>query len=146
MFTHILIASDGSEYAIKAARAAAQIAQKFAASVTLLSVFDPPLANSPLVDVNPVVLAPDALVRYADEMQEAVERSTGRVLAEVGVAYTARRETGHPVDVIVSVAARSHVDLIVLGSRGLGGLESFLLGSVSDRVLHHAHCPVLIVK
>ena len=44
-----------------------------------------------------------------------------------------------PVDVIVNVAARDHVDLIVLGSRGLGGLESFLLGSVSDRVLHHAH-------
>ena len=46
----------------------------------------------------------------------------------------------------VSVAARFHCYLIVLGSRGLGGMESFMLGSVSERVTHHAHCPVLIVK
>jgi len=146
MFTHILIASDGSEYALKAARVAAEISKKFAAEVTLLSVFDPPVGQMALVDVAIPVLDPIEISRYADEVQDTVEKNTGQVLEEAGVHYTARRETGHPVDVIVSVAARSHVDLIVMGSRGLGGLESFLLGSVSDRVLHHAHCPILIVK
>jgi nucleotide-binding universal stress UspA family protein len=146
MFNHILIASDGSEHALKAARAGAEIAQKFGAEVTLLSVFDPPQHRTPLVDNESTVLDADTVARYADEVQEAVEYNTGKVIREVGMAYTPRREIGHPVDVIVSVAARSRVDLIVMGSRGLGGLESFLLGSVSDRVLHHAHCPVLIMK
>jgi len=146
MFTHILVASDGSEYALKAARVAAEMAKRFDAQVTLLSVFDPPIGQMALVDTDVTVLDPEVVAHYAEEVQDAVEKNTGRVLDESDVRYTARRETGHPVDVIVGVAARSHVDLIVMGSRGLGGLESFLLGSVSDRVLHHAHCPVLIVK
>ena len=146
MFTHILIASDGSECALRAVRAGAEIAKRFEAEVTLLSVFDPPVGQMALVDPDTVALDPAMIARYADEVQSAVEKSATQVLEEVGVRYTARRETGHPVDQIVGVAARSRVDLIVLGSRGLGGLESFLLGSVSDRVLHHAHCPVLIVK
>lgn len=145
MFTHILVASDGSEHALKAAQTAAALAQKFEAKVTLLSVFDPP-SDTTLLAAGQAALSSDALTRFAEEVQESVERRTGEVLDKMGVRYVFRREKGHPVDMIVSVAAREHVDLIVMGSRGLGGLQSFLLGSVSDRVLHHAHCPVLIVK
>jgi nucleotide-binding universal stress UspA family protein len=153
MFTHILLASDGSDHALQAARVAAEIVQKFESRLTLLSVFSPPVLAAPMAG-SPEMLAPaetltqetEVIARYAEEVQDAVERRTGQVLDEAGVPYLRRRETGHPVDMIVSVSAREKVDLIVMGSRGLGGLESFLLGSVSDRVLHHAHCPVLIVK
>lgn len=146
MFTNILLASDGSEHALKAAQAAAEIAKKFDADLTLLCVFDPPIQTSTIGPVPQVPIDPETMERYADEVLTAVERSTGKVLDEAGVAYQSRCETGHPVDVIVNTAAREKADLIVMGSRGLGGLQSFLLGSVSDRVLHHAHCPVLIVK
>jgi nucleotide-binding universal stress UspA family protein len=58
------------------------------------------------------------------------------------VAYSARKEVGHPAEVITRIAADEHFDLIVVGSRGLSGFQLVLLGSVS----HHARCPVLIVK
>jgi nucleotide-binding universal stress UspA family protein len=146
MFTQILLASDGSDHALKAARAAAEIALKFGARLTLLSVYSPPASFASIVSERDSSLNAEQLSRYGDEVQEAVERRTGHVLDELGVQYQCRRETGHPVDVIVSVAARERYDLVVMGSRGLSAMESFLLGSVSDRVLHHAHCPVLIVK
>ncbi|HZO89543.1 MAG TPA: universal stress protein [Chthonomonadaceae bacterium] len=146
MFQHILIASDGSESALKAATCAAEIAKRFESQVTLLTVFDPPLAAGPTLGLTEVPIDPALIAQYGEQIQEAIERDTGKILEEQGVGYLARREVGHPADRIISVAAREKVDLIVLGSRGLGGLESFLVGSVSDHVLHHAHCPVLIVK
>jgi nucleotide-binding universal stress UspA family protein len=145
MFTHILLATDGSEYALEAARLTAEIARKFESTVTVLCVFQPPVAI-PNVASEATPIDSQAIARYADEVLADVMRRTGKVLDEAGVGYTARCEQGHPVDVIVSVAARAKVDLIMMGSRGMGRMESFLLGSVSDRVLHHAHCPVLIAK
>jgi nucleotide-binding universal stress UspA family protein len=148
MFTHILLASDGSDYSLKAAEAACEIAVKFGANLTLLSVFNPPTAQMTLIrnEQTDPELDEATITRLAEDVQVAVERRTGEILDKSGLRYECRRETGHPVDMIVSVAARIHCDLIVLGSRGLGGMESFLLGSVSERVTHHARCPVLIVK
>jgi nucleotide-binding universal stress UspA family protein len=146
MFQHILLASDGSDNALRAAHAAAEIAKKFDARVTLLTVFNPPVMAPPFLGGPEPMIDAEVLTQQAEEIQEAVERRTGQALEQHGVVYEARREVGHPVDHIVGVAEKEHVDLIVMGSRGLGGLQSFLLGSVSDRVLHHAHCPVLIVR
>jgi nucleotide-binding universal stress UspA family protein len=53
---------------------------------------------------------------------------------------------GRPADEIVETAKEGNFDLIVMGSRGLGGIKEFFLGSVSDRVADEAECPVLIVK
>jgi nucleotide-binding universal stress UspA family protein len=146
MFQHILVATDGSDHALQAARIAAEIAQKFGSKVTLLSVYDPPaFAPAILPSIEPAI-APDAVMRLGEEVQEAVERRTGEVFEQAGVAYTPIREVGRPVAMIIEVAQREKADLIVMGSRGLGGVESFLLGSVSDRVLHQAHCPVLIAR
>lgn len=147
MFTHILIASDGSEHAMRAAKYAAELSKKFDAKLTLITVLDPPavLPSNVMemwaaVDITPMMEA-------AEKMQDAVEKYTQDVLTQEGITdLNSVREVGHPVDMIIAVAARQSVDLIVLGSRGLGGLQSFLLGSVSERVLHHAHCPVLIVR
>jgi nucleotide-binding universal stress UspA family protein len=146
MFQHILLASDGSDHALQATEAAAEIARKFGARVTLLTVFNPPIMSPPFLGGPEPLIDAEILVQQAEEVQEAVERRTGEVLEKHTVPYECLREVGHPVDHIVSVAEREKVDLIVMGSRGLGGLQSFLLGSVSDRVLHHAHCPVLIVR
>lgn len=146
MFQHILLASDGSDNALRAAEAAAEIAKKFHARLTLLTVFDPPIMAPPFLGGPEPMIDAEVLTRQADEVQDAVEKRTGEVLLKHGVTFDSRREVGHPVDHIVNLAEKEKTDLIVMGSRGLGGLQSFLLGSVSDRVLHHAHCPVLIVR
>ena len=63
-----------------------------------------------------------------------------------GIDYQSRLIQGVPADEIVKVAQSENVDLIVLGSRGLTEVRAFLLGSVSDKVSHHAKCPTLIVR
>lgn len=146
MFQKILLASDGSEEALEAAKFAADLAQKYGSSLTVLHVFSAPVPvplgfNSAGVDFDPELLS-----RYAEEVRTAVERRTGHVLDEAGVTYTTRQELGHPAEVIIQIAEQETIDLIVMGSRGLGKIKSLLLGSISNHVIHHAHCPVLIVK
>jgi nucleotide-binding universal stress UspA family protein len=57
-----------------------------------------------------------------------------------------RLETGQVADTIINIAKEEGSDLIVIGSRGLSGAKRFLLGSISNSVIHHAECPVLIVR
>ena len=137
----ILVASDGSECALRAARMAATLAQKFDARLVLLTVYTPLTQLFPAYAIASMDL--DAPIRA---VQDAVIGCSGHVIAEAGVAYDARREVGSPAEHIVGVAEAERADLIVLGSRGLSGVKSLLLGSVSDRVVHHAHCPVLVVR
>jgi nucleotide-binding universal stress UspA family protein len=147
MFKHIMLCTDGSEYALKAAVIAAAIASKFDAKLLVLSVYDPSIPTAAFVGVPGGSLATATDIScFADETLMGIEKDTGKILTEAGVRYETRRELGHPVERIVVAAEDQHVDLIIMGSRGLGGFQRFLLGSVSDGVLHHAHCPVLIVR
>ena len=86
-------------------------------------------------------------------LQSAQDTAAGerRLLAEALAGWSGRYpdvkvseqlEHGHPVDVLTEVSA--HADLLVLGSRGRGGLKGLLLGSVSHSMLHHAACPVIV--
>lgn len=147
MFNKILICSDGSKSALSAVRTAGQIAQRFGSEVVILNVFDPSMVPSAYI------AAPGGewgmvtdLASYSGEIQFEVERETGKVLDEIGIKYSNKRELGHPVDRICAAAKDEKADLIVMGRRGKSGFRLFLLGSVSDGVLHHAHCPVLIVQ
>lgn len=147
MYTKILLCSDGSEHALSAARHAAELSKKFGSKLVLLNVFNPSAAPMNYIGVpGAALMTATNLGCYAEEIQEAVERDTGKILEKFGVEYVCRRELGHPVERIMAAAADEQVDLIVMGSRGLSEWKSFLLGSISDGVLHHAHCPVLVVR
>ncbi len=142
MFTNILLASDGSECALKAAVCAATLASKYAAHLTIINVY------VPIPTVGPYGEMVNAGLEDKDimELQEHAVADAGRAVDEMNVPYQSRQEIGQPATEIVRVAEEECCDLIVLGSRGMSGFKSFLLGSVSDHVVHHAHCPVLIVK
>jgi len=145
MFSRVLLCSDGSEQALNAAGAAAEISKRFGGHITALHVFQVPVA--PVAAVGAVGLDSAMLEPPNEGVQDAVVQRTSAALESVGAAYTIRRELGFsPAEVILRVANEEQSELIVLGSHGAGAVERFLLGSISDRVVHHAHCAVLIVK
>ena len=79
-------------------------------------------------------------VRKAEAIVEQVAKE------KPGLKITTRVELGDPVDTICEVAKTMKADLVVVGARGHNAAQRFLLGSVSDRVVHHASCPVLVVR
>ncbi len=145
MFDKLLVPVDGSRSALKAAALAGEVARRFDSQVTLLHVQYLPatvLAASGMAGmVAPDRATAEALEEAAREVLRAARESLalpeGRVTQEVLL--------GHPAETICRVAEEGGYDLVAMGSRGLSEVRAFFLGSVSDKVSHHAPCPVLIV-
>ncbi len=145
MFQRILVPVDGSSHAHRAAAVAGGLARRFGAQVCLLHVVYPPpsiLAAAAGEGIGVGRLAAEALEREARAIllaaAEALALPEGQ--AEQLVRY------GHPAEEILREAQEGKHELIVMGSRGLSETRAFLIGSVSDRVNHHAHCAVLLVR
>ena len=146
MFKTILVCSDGSEHSMKAAREAAIIAKQSDACVLLLNVNSNVEALSPCIMPWQMEVNESQSPHDLNETQECALKRAEILFDKDEVRYVSLREFGHPAAQIVRVAEREEADLIVLGSRGLNVLESLLLGSVSDHVVRHAHCSVLVVR
>jgi len=137
-FQKILVGVDGSEASKKAARVAAQLAKRAGAELILLHVAD---------DVEPQDDIPSYGIyrerrQYADRVLEVARQE----VASEGVSCQVRAALGPVADQIVGVAQRESCDVICVGTRGMTGLKRVLLGSVADRVIRHAHCPVVVVR
>ena len=134
----VLVAVDGSDFATSAVRTAAEIAKGVGLkSVTLVNVI--PLVAGPM---GPVFVAapPDDIEAWE------VFKEPRQVLGEAGLEVHLLLEEGDPAAEIVRVASEKGFDLIVVGHRGQSSVRAFLLGSVSDRVVNHAHCSVLVAR
>jgi len=145
MFKRILACSDGSEHALHALRAAAEIARQFDSEVVVVSVFNPCYADSGYLGVWPVPIDQETIDRCAIERWSALEACALPLFEHAGVPCRFARLFGHPVDQILGAAQKEKADLIVVGSRGMTEWQSLLPGSVSEGVLHHTHCSLLIV-
>jgi nucleotide-binding universal stress UspA family protein len=146
MFEEILLCTDGSDPSQHAAQVAGELAQKFNSHVTVVSVFNPATVAIPFVHAPEAAPYTEVVLQMGDEFHKSAQEKAGTVLQSLGVAFESCAEYGHPVDTIVGLAETRKASLIVMGSRGYGAFKSLLLGSVSDGVLHHAHCPVLVVR
>ncbi len=146
MFKTILVCSDGSQHSMKAAREAAVIARQSDACVLLLNVNSNAETLSPCIMPWQMEVNENQFSRDLDEPQECALKHAEILFDKDAVRYVSLREFGHAAAQIVRVAEREEADLIVLGSRGLNVLETLLLGSVSDHVVRHAHCSVLVVR
>ncbi len=145
MFTRILIAYDGSPTGAEAVRRGAALAVLCDAEVQILTVFH----HHSLLEASLSMQRPDELGNMDDIMRRHAREvaEAGRALAVEAGATAARAfvKGGQPARSIVAFAREHAADLIVIGSRGLGSIESFLLGSVSHKVTGLADCPVLVV-
>ncbi len=134
----ILIPTDGSESVKSAVTRGIALARTLNATVTALHVVDASrFATVPGLEWD----ALEAALKEEAERALAFVEDIGR---EAGVEVVAKRADGHPSDVIVN-EGRDH-DLIVMGTLGRTGLAHLLLGSVAERVIRHAPCPVLVVR
>ena len=153
MIKKILVALDGSEPADKALDFALDLAGKYSANITLLSVVQPiivSLAHYPTTGMH-APIPPAAMDTYSKELEASHKKVLSEALKKANkIKLTLNVSTklmeGRPSDKIIETAKEGNFDIIVMGSRGLGGIKEFFLGSVSDRVADEATCPVLIVK
>jgi nucleotide-binding universal stress UspA family protein len=141
--TTILLATDGSEEAQLAATTAADLAQKTNSELHLITVG----ADYPLYELpeHPADFE-DVLRENRREAKEMLERQAKRIEESGGSVNETHLREGRAEEEIVEVAEEIGAGLIVMGSRGHGRLRRALLGSISDAVVRHAHCPVTIVR
>jgi nucleotide-binding universal stress UspA family protein len=144
MFSRILVAVDGSPFAERALKCAVDIAKKYQAKLIIIHVV---LRRFYAVTPSEAgVLATTVFVKEMEaEGQEIINKADAYAKSE-GADYECKLFRGVPAEEIVKAAQSEKVDLIVVGGRGLTEVRAFLLGSVSDKVSHHAKCPILIVK
>jgi nucleotide-binding universal stress UspA family protein len=131
VLSNMLVCVDGSENALKALKYGAQLADKMDSDITLLNVQEKRMFD----------YAPDVV----EDLGKKILSKAAEVIGEKKLKINRKLEIGVPADVIVEVAEKGNHDLIIMGSRGLGKVKRFLLGSVSDDVSHKAKCSVLIV-
>lgn len=145
VFSKVLVAVDGSEASMDAAKYATQIAVRYRADLIVLYVI--------LTDIT--IFGPDTpthinvLKQQAQEVLDKVKELSAATIGDSGTKVGIRTEfVGSPSAVggIAGFAEKEEVDLIVVGTRGRSGFKKLLLGSVASGVVNYSHCPVLVVK
>jgi nucleotide-binding universal stress UspA family protein len=146
MFSTILAGTDGSETATTALRYAIDLAREMGARLQIVSAYEPVPAGR--LRREKVELPEDLqwVINPRGDVLALLERARedARTAGLTEVETFARQ--GDAADAILDVAEEQRVDLIVVGNRGMTGAKRFLLGSVPNRVSHHAPCSVLIVR
>lgn len=148
MYHKILLPTDGSKFAENAAKHAIWIASRSGAEIIVLNVIE----TSSLVGLP----AEDLIVRIKEMLKEEGQRSLERISEmvidseeesklEKDIKITLKTEEGSPADSILKTIEGENVDLVVMGTSGKHGLDRFLLGSVTEKVVRSAKCPVLAV-
>ena len=147
--TKILLATDGSEEAVLAAKSAADLANKTGSELHIVHVRPRITPHSPGYYIGPEVVedAKEKEREHLDREALGLLNTQGeQVRAAGGSVAQLHLRVGRPEGEIVALAEELRVGLIVMGSRGRGGVRRALMGSVSDSVVRHAHCPVMVVR
>jgi len=148
LFKKILIAVDGSDLSYKSVDYALDLAQKYSAKVKIITVMDTP---SETLVTQASAFTPQSIKDYEESMEKTHEKILLKAVEKARkltpkIPVSKELLEGSPAEKIVEKTKTESFDLIVMGSRGLGGIKEFLLGSVSDKVADLAPCPVLIIK
>ena len=156
LFKKILVAQDGSESSQRAAQAALELAEKLKADLVVLHAISSPTSyyHSTIASTTGMSLPSpsqheiDAYYAYARKVALGIVGETESKAKKQGIHVKTEipEAVSSIVETIVNHASKENVDLIIVGTRGLGGFKKMLLGSVSSGIVSHAHCPVLVVR
>jgi nucleotide-binding universal stress UspA family protein len=145
LFKRIVVGTDGSDSAREAVRQAASLAQLTDASLDVVSAYEPvPTSRSEAEQRG----APSDVAHEfgpREDVNFALDGAAG-IARDFNVEVKPHPRDGDPADAILSVAEEVDADLIVVGNKGMTGARRFLLGSVPNKVSHHAPCSVIIVR
>lgn len=137
MFDRILVAVDGSPQGGKTVPVAVDLATRYGSMVTVVHVREHGRYEGSDVDLGPATPAEELVEAVVQMFRDAGVEATGVVR---------RVSPGDTPEQIVGVANESDADLIVMGTRGMTEWKSLMLGGVANKVVHHASCPVLLVR
>ena len=145
MFKSIVVGTDGSDTATKALTAAIELAQRHAASLHVVSAFAPVADQRLRAEARQAPHDVEWTINPREDV-DATLSAAGVQVREAGLEVNTHAREGDPADSILDVAEEEEADLIVVGNKGMTGAKRFLLGSVPNKVSHHAPCSVLIVR
>jgi nucleotide-binding universal stress UspA family protein len=145
MFASIVVGTDGSETAGEAVRQATELAKAVGAKIHLVSAFEP-VGNQRLRQERQEIPEDVSWMVNQREDVDATLREASEQIQQSGVEVETNARQGDPADAILDVAEEKNADLIVVGNKGMSGAKRFLLGSVPNKVSHHAPCSVMIIR
>ncbi len=138
MFSKILVAIDGSEPAKNAFEKSIYLAQKCNSKIDLVHVIACELGGDSATTLEQL----DVLKGKAKQMLEEYKITAEKNAVPIEITVN----QGDPARIIIELARTRSYDLIIMGTRGIGTFRELLLGSVSQKVIHHADCPVMVVQ
>jgi len=145
MFASMVVGTDGSDTAREAVRQAADLAKRIGAKVHVVSAYEP-VPEGRLREERQQV--PDDMAWMVNPREDvsATLTEASKNLEDQGIDVKTHAREGDPADAILDVAEEEGADLIVVGNKGMTGAKRFLLGSVPNKVSHHAPCSVMIIR
>ena len=145
MISSIVVGTDGSETARKAVQEAFELAKQLGARLDIVSAYEPVSQQRLREEARQVPADLEWMVNPREDVEATLKETSGD-LDGSGVTIEVFAREGDPADAILDVAEERGSDLIVVGNKGMTGAKRFLLGSVPNKVSHHAPCSVLIVR
>jgi nucleotide-binding universal stress UspA family protein len=145
MFASIVVGTDGSETAHEAVSQAVALARLLGARLDIVSAYEPVPAGRLREEAQQVPEDLQWIVNPREDVA-ATLRAAAQESQAAGVPTETYARQGDPADAILDVAEERGADLIVVGNKGMTGAKRFLLGSVPNKVSHHAPCSVLIIR
>jgi len=145
VFGSIVVGTDGSPMAQEAVRQATELARALGAQVYLVSAYEPVPAGRLRYESRQVPEDLQWLVNPREDVEATLEEGAS-ALRESGISVETLAREGDPADAILDVAEEKGADLIVVGNTGITGAKRFLLGSVPNKISHHAPCSVMIIR
>jgi len=139
MFKNILVPVDGSDQSLNSAKVAVELAVKHEGKVHLLHTIRPSEYTFTGIDIIDIIQkgAAEIIQNITDNIKDAAAMGNVEITSEIAL--------GNPATIIIEKSKQEY-DSIVIASRGLSGISEIMLGSVSNVVSHHAHCPVLLLR